>query len=117
MRQREIYICAECGARSVQWKGQCPTCQAWNSLEAKLEAQSSARGRKAGAAGARSLALASEGMRLSEIDEQSEKPYSTGMHGLDAILGAGLAPGAALLFGGEPGIVCWLMLMEKDLEQ
>lgn len=104
MRQREIYICAECGARSVQWKGQCPTCQAWNSFEAKLEVQPTAGGRKNSIGGARSLALISEGMRLSEVNEQSEKPYSTGMQGLDAILGAGLVPGAALLFGGEPGI-------------
>ena len=104
MRQREIYICAECGARSVQWKGQCPTCQAWNSLKAKLEVQTPAGGHKSGFGGGRSLGVAAETLRLSDVDVRNEKPYSTGMQGLDAILGAGFVPGAALLFGGEPGI-------------
>ena len=102
MRQREIYVCKECGGRSMQWKEQCPTCQAWNSLEARVEAQTPSGGKTR--SGARALATASEGKRLIEVSEQNEKPYSSGLHSLDAILGAGFVPGSALLFGGEPGI-------------
>ena len=104
MRQREVYICAQCGNRSVQWKGQCPACQAWNTLQAKLEVQTPPGGGKARVGGARSVAPSPEGMRLIEVNEQNEQPYSTGLGSLDAILGAGFVPGAALLFGGEPGI-------------
>ncbi|MDL2207959.1 hypothetical protein LJB82_04485, partial [Desulfovibrio sp. OttesenSCG-928-M16] len=31
---REIYACTNCGGRSSQWRGQCPACGEWNSLEA-----------------------------------------------------------------------------------
>ena len=30
---REVYICRACGAQSAQWRGQCPKCQEWNTLE------------------------------------------------------------------------------------
>ncbi len=104
MREREVYICAQCGGRSVQWKGQCPTCKAWNTLEAKIEIKPPSGARGSSLSGARSFSAAAESVRLAEVNELSEKPYSTGMNSLDAILGAGLTPGAALLFGGEPGI-------------
>ncbi|MDR0339021.1 MAG: DNA repair protein RadA, partial [Desulfovibrio sp.] len=34
-KTRDIYSCTACGARSSQWRGQCPTCGEWNSLEAQ----------------------------------------------------------------------------------
>ena len=33
-KMREIYVCSECQSRTSQWKGQCPTCSAWNTLQA-----------------------------------------------------------------------------------
>ena len=30
---KETYVCAECGAKSPLWRGQCLVCKAWNSLE------------------------------------------------------------------------------------
>ena len=33
------FVCSECGGASLKWQGQCPHCQAWNSLsEARVEA-------------------------------------------------------------------------------
>ena len=29
---KKAYVCAECGAHSVKWAGQCPECAAWNTL-------------------------------------------------------------------------------------
>ena len=31
-RAKTAYVCADCGAHSVKWQGQCPECAAWNSL-------------------------------------------------------------------------------------
>ena len=31
-KQKTAYVCAECGAHSVKWAGQCPDCAAWNTL-------------------------------------------------------------------------------------
>ena len=88
----------------MQWRGQCPVCQAWNTLKATIEAQPPTSRGKARVGGARAISSAPEGLRLIEVNTQNEKPYSTGLSSLDAILGAGFVPGAALLFGGEPGI-------------
>ncbi len=32
-RPKTSYVCGNCGARTAQWQGQCPACEAWNTLE------------------------------------------------------------------------------------
>ena len=32
-RAKTQYVCAECGGTSPKWQGQCPHCNAWNTLE------------------------------------------------------------------------------------
>ena len=95
-KTRELYVCSSCGARSSQWRGQCPACSEWNTLEAqqiKAEAKS------------RPLTLRAEPViRLSEASESAGAVFSTGMEAFDRVLGKGLVPGSALLVGGEPGI-------------
>lgn len=94
---REIYVCAACGARSNQWKGQCVACGEWNSLE---PLQLAAGSGKSSALSQRPEPI----MRLAEASESAGAVFSTGMEALDRILGRGLVPGAAVLVGGEPGI-------------
>ena len=28
-----VFVCADCGAETLQWQGQCPQCSQWNTLE------------------------------------------------------------------------------------
>ena len=94
---REIYACSACGARSSQWRGQCPTCGEWNSLEAVRLA--------AGTAKSPPLNLRAEAvLPLAQAQERAGAVFSTGMDAVDRVLGKGLVPGSALLVGGEPGI-------------
>ncbi len=95
-RTRESYVCTACGARFAQWRGQCPTCKAWNTLEASAVPRNTSRTACAGAE-ARPVPLA-------EVPEQGHEPFGTGLASLDRVLGRGLVPGSALLMGGEPGI-------------
>ena len=32
MARETAYTCTECGLQSAQWHGQCPGCEAWNTL-------------------------------------------------------------------------------------
>ena len=54
-KPRTAYVCAECGAESPKWQGQCPDCNAWNSYSevrlavAKPAARASYAGKAAGA--------------------------------------------------------------------
>ncbi|MDR2727220.1 MAG: DNA repair protein RadA [Deltaproteobacteria bacterium] len=100
-KTHEIYICSACGARSPQWRGQCPNCREWNTLEARLEARAGqAVGRRASPA----REIRNRPVPLAEVSDDGHKPYGTGLEALDRVLGSGFVPGAALLVGGEPGI-------------
>ncbi len=93
-KTREIYVCSACGAESLTWRGQCPSCHAWNTLTSRMQAKS-----QPGAVLASEKAVA-----LSEVCEETAEPYTSGIEALDRVLGHGLVPGGAFLIGGEPGI-------------
>lgn len=93
---RETYECSACGAKTPQWRGQCPSCQAWNTLERVTVSAVSGR-----VTSPRSSVRATP---LAHVDNQGHSPFGTGLEALDRVLGKGLVPGAALLVGGEPGI-------------
>lgn len=90
---RSIYKCSACGAASPQWKGQCPACQEWNTLE--LVQQESR---------IQQYDTDNTPVPLSQVSSKRHQPYKSGIRALDHILGNGLVPGAAILLGGEPGI-------------
>lgn len=93
---RDIYSCSSCGARSSQWRGQCPACLEWNTLEV-MQVRAEPKSQP--------LTLRAEPvMRLADACESAGAVFSTGIAAFDRVLGNGLVPGAALLVGGEPGI-------------
>ena len=98
-KTREVFICSACGAQTLQWRGQCPGCHEWNTLQAaaqpKALSRSSARG---------SVPAGSRPVPLQDVTETGHHPYPSGIASLDRVLGKGLVPGAAILIGGEPGI-------------
>jgi DNA repair protein RadA/Sms len=115
MPRATAYMCSECGLQSAQWHGQCPGCEAWNTLvEERLRAQvrgSGARGaRRIGGTGAgagkggreRRPTLAARPLR--EVGAAPIERMSTGIGELDRVLGGGLVPGSLVLLGGSPGI-------------
>jgi len=97
MKTKEAYRCASCGAQSPRWQGQCPSCKEWNTMEPITVAKASSRpvGEAAGTATPRPL---------ENLTAENLRARPSGMSGLDALLGSGLVPGAAILVGGEPGI-------------
>ena len=97
-KAKSIYACTECGGQVLKWQGQCPHCQAWNTLvEAIAEP----------AATANRFGLAAESgrlQRLSEVEAREESRIRTGIDEFDRVLGGGLVPGGVVLLGGDPGI-------------
>jgi DNA repair protein RadA/Sms len=90
-KPKTAYVCAECGAHSVKWAGQCPDCGAWNTLaEVRVAAAAAAPGARA------------TGLGALELDP--EERYATGFAEFDRVLGGGLVPGAVVLLGGDPGV-------------
>lgn len=93
---RLVYRCNDCGAAHPKWVGQCPACQAWNSLVEDVEGPDAAplllSGRSASA------------IPISDVLASVGGPSPTGLGELDRVLGDGLVAGSVTLLGGEPGI-------------
>src|SRR5213075_1917022 len=89
-----VFVCADCGAETLKWQGQCPQCSNWNTLEQRSVQR---RSQSAVVAGAPSAAM-------SELALEELVRVGTGMGELDRVLGGGLIPGSVTLLGGEPGI-------------
>jgi DNA repair protein RadA/Sms len=97
-KAKSIYSCTECGGQVLKWQGQCPHCQAWNTLvEAIAEAAPTAN--RFGL-----VAEAGRLQRLSDVEAREEARLPTGVEEFDRVLGGGLVPGAVVLLGGDPGI-------------
>jgi DNA repair protein RadA/Sms len=90
-----VYVCADCGAETLKWQGQCPQCARWNTLEQR------AVSRRAPAGG---TSAASPAAPLMDLSADDLPRLSTGMAELDRVFGGGLIPGSVTLLGGEPGI-------------
>jgi DNA repair protein RadA/Sms len=95
---KSIYQCQECGATSSQWVGQCPGCQAWNTLVESVQAPEPAKGRPGGYAGA-----IPERSKLSAIKPERLSRLGSGYSEFDRVLGGGFVPGSVILLGGAPG--------------
>ena len=98
-KAKTIYSCTECGATSSKWQGQCPGCEAWNTLvETVAEAATPSSKRFAALAGTARV------QTLSEIEAREEDRLPTGVGEFDRALGGGLVAGGVVLIGGDPGI-------------
>jgi DNA repair protein RadA/Sms len=97
-KPKSVYACTECGGQALKWQGQCPHCQAWNTLEETLSEAAPSANRFALITDAGKL------QRLSEVDAKEAQRLSTGVAEFDRVLGGGLVPGGVVLIGGDPGI-------------
>ena len=92
-RDALAFECTACGQPSGKWMGRCPACGGWNTLEAVPERRRAA---------ARNDVAAP--VPLSAAELQDPPRWSSGMPGLDRVLGGGLVAGSVVLLSGEPGV-------------
>jgi DNA repair protein RadA/Sms len=97
------YRCSECGASSPKWQGQCPGCEAWNTLQRTTNPTGGYSGEV-------------QGRQLADVGEGALVRGSTGLAELDRVLGGGLVPGAVVLIGGDPGIGKSTLLLQASVE-
>jgi DNA repair protein RadA/Sms len=95
-KSKSTYSCNECGGQTLKWQGQCPHCQAWNTLIETVSEKSTSRFTP--------VSETSHVQSLSMVDDGEEERYSTGVTEFDRVLGGGLVHGGVVLLGGDPGI-------------
>ncbi|MGL4230889.1 MAG: ATPase domain-containing protein, partial [Casimicrobium sp.] len=100
---KTVYLCRECGESTPKWQGQCPSCNAWNTLEESVISTATS----SGAFAQKNRAIAGKAgkiIRLSDVSVEDVTRWPTGSTEMDRALGGGLVPGAVILIGGDPGI-------------
>ena len=101
------FVCAECGGASLKWQGQCPHCNAWNSLsEGRVETP--AEHRYGGLATA-----ASSPQSLGDVQAREMPRVASGVDEFDRVLGGGFVEGGVVLIGGDPGIGKSTLLLQS----
>jgi DNA repair protein RadA/Sms len=101
-KQKNAFVCNDCGADSKKWQGQCADCGAWNSIvEVRLGPTPSNRSAKfegyAGGASGEKVQI------LADISLGDVPRFSSGTSEFDRVLGGGFVPGSVVLIGGNPG--------------
>lgn len=91
------YHCAECGGITLKWQGQCPHCQAWNTLSEVVAANSNSRFQSW-------TDQTAAVQNLSDVQAVEVPREPSGIGELDRVLGGGIVRGAVILLGGDPGI-------------
>ncbi|CAK8163306.1 DNA repair protein RadA [Candidatus Xenohaliotis californiensis] len=88
---KKLYTCTECHTYYSKWAGKCDTCGKWNTISQSQAIETN---------------TASNIVSINEIKKITinYERYKTGCSELDNALGGGIAPGSAILIGGEPGI-------------
>src|ERR1700686_2953984 len=100
------FVCTDCGGESLRWAGQCPHCQAWNTLQ-EFQVRAAAAG-KSRAQGKRAAAAP---VALVEISSEAAPRRALAWDELNRVLGGGIVPGSLVLVGGEPGVGKSTLLM------
>jgi len=94
------YSCTECGGISSKWSGQCPSCNAWNTMvETVIESGVNRFSNQP-----QGLAQTAPVRSLAEIEAIDVPRFGTGVEEFDRVLGGGLVSGGVVLIGGDPGI-------------
>ena len=107
-KAKTVYVCTECGGQALKWQGQCPHCQAWNTLVESVA--------ETAVPSANRFSLIAESgklQRLSEVEAREESRVSSGLPEFDRVLGGGLVPGGVILIGGDPCIGKSTLLLQS----
>jgi DNA repair protein RadA/Sms len=100
------FVCTDCGGESLRWAGQCPHCQAWNTLQ-EFQVRKAASGKSR-------ASHQSTGVRpvpMTELAADSAPRLALAWGELNRVLGGGIVPGSLVLVGGEPGVGKSTLLM------
>jgi len=98
-KAKTIFSCTDCGGQVPKWQGQCPHCDAWNTLvESVAEVAASGKNRF------NTTAAGGKVQMLADVEAAEVPRTPTGIVEFDRVLGGGLVQGAVVLIGGDPGI-------------
>ena len=90
-----MFVCGNCGYKTLKWMGRCPDCKSWDSFEEIIEKRKSSKSKK------------TKVLKPKYLDEVSIKEngrFKTGISEFDRVMGGGIVSGSLVLISGDPGI-------------
>ncbi len=106
-KQKESWVCVECGHAQLKWSGSCLACKSWGTIEKFVE--SAVESKRYG------VSETSQVVRIDQVESLEITRDTTGIGEFDRLLGGGIVSGSLTLLGGDPGIgKSTLMLMIAD---
>lgn len=111
-KQKKRYKCTSCGATHSTWSGRClpPSgCGEWNTLVEDVEHIIESRTTKASKTYTKGVNRAT---KLTEVDNQSEERFVTGIGEFDRVLGGGIVRGSIVIVTAPPGTGKSTLLLE-----
>ena len=111
-RSSVTFVCAQCGGETLRWAGQCPYCQAWNTLQ-EVQARKPEPGRRSTreSRGGSSTPAPARATPVTEVSSDAAPRRRLAWDELNRVLGGGIVPGSLVLVGGEPGVGKSTLLM------
>lgn len=100
IKQKEIFVCSECGAQYPKWQGQCNFCKQWNTIAEETVFID----KKKTLSKENFSSSNSKPVFLKDIQTHGEHRIDLGDSEFNRVLGGGLVDGSFILLGGEPGI-------------
>lgn len=116
-KTKTVFFCQNCGAQSMKWIGNCPSCGQWNTYVEEIIRKESTKNQSP-------IGISSVNSKptlINDIVLSSEDRIDTHSVELNRVLGGGMVPGSLILIGGEPGIgkstlMLQVALSMKDLK-
>lgn len=104
-KSKTVFVCTECNAEFPKWQGQCSDCKEWNTLEEKVEQNSSHVAERGKVKNNTSYSgVSSTGLKkLKDVDSVSYERYKSDIPELDKVLCGGMVKGSTQMISGEPG--------------
>lgn len=103
-KTKTVFVCENCGNERPKWEGQCPACEAWNTLVEMKVGQNTF-------AGLTEFAEHAMPEELSSVSVDREPRIGLSSLELNRVLGGGIVPGSVALLAGDPGIGKSTMLL------
>lgn len=96
MKEKTVYICSECGARSAKWLGRCAQCGEWNTLTESLV-------NKGAEKKARIAETYSAPDRLKDIASGKDERFVTSINEFNRVAGGGIVRDSVSIITSPPG--------------
>jgi len=97
-KDKKVYICKDCGARSPKWMGKCNDCGAWNTYEEKIVKASDLKSNSS------RMVITTKPTKLRAIVQSNSDRIVTGVSEFDRVMGGGIVRDSISIISAPPGM-------------